>query len=114
MAIAELRSDSADLETVEARNKQAADRVATGTREELDWSAFAYTIHNIYGMIERYCLRVAKFFENNVERISWHHELLQRMRLDIEGVRPALFDEETALLVDKPLRIKALLRQENA
>lgn len=99
--IAELRSDVADLETVESRNKQALARIESGAREEPDWAALGYTIHNIYGTIEGYCLRVAKFFENDVATLSWHRELLQRMRLDIENVRPALLDEGTVALVDE-------------
>lgn len=99
--IAELEADIADLEKVERRNKLAMARIESGARDELDWAALGYTIHNIYGTIEGYCLRVAKFFENDVESLSWHRELLQRMRLDIEKVRPALLDEDTVALVDE-------------
>ena len=51
--------------------------------------------------MENACLRVAKFFENNLSDTSWHKELLERMRLTIEGVRPAFLDEQTYLLLDE-------------
>ena len=109
--IAELRSDMVDLETVERRNKQAMARMAAGARDELDWMTLGYTIHNIYGIFENYCVRVAKFFENDLGEASWHRELIQRMRLDIEGVRPALatFRGCHDHFVDKLLRIKKIL-----
>ncbi len=99
--IAELRSDIEDLSVLEGRNRQAAARVESGARDDLDWAALGYTIHNLYGIMEGYCLRVAKFFENDVDTIAWHRGLLQRMRLDIEGVRPALLDERAFLLLDE-------------
>jgi hypothetical protein len=55
----------------------------------------------MYGVIENYCLRVAKFFENGLGRDSWHKELLRRMTMEIETVRPALLDQATYQLVDE-------------
>jgi hypothetical protein len=89
--IAELESDLLDLAEVESRHNRACARIDAGASDELDWSALGYTIHNVYGVIESYCLRIAKFFENSLDPTSWHRDLLGRMTLDIRGVRPALF-----------------------
>jgi hypothetical protein len=45
-------------------NARAAERIREGSTDTLDYSALGYTIHNIYGLIENACLRIAKFFEN--------------------------------------------------
>ncbi|MCA1949980.1 MAG: hypothetical protein LDL24_05390 [Treponema sp.] len=52
--------------------------------------ALGYTIHNIYGVMENACLRIARFFENGLNQNSWHRELLDRMIIEIPGVRQAL------------------------
>jgi hypothetical protein len=53
--------------------------------------SLAYQLHNLYCAFEDLFRIVAKFFENNIEDESrFHIQLLQRMTLDIEGVRPAL------------------------
>jgi len=99
--IAELQNDAEQLSQLHAINGRAAERIASGAEDYLDYAALGYTIHNIYSVMENACLRVAKFFENNLSDTSWHKELLERMRLTIEGVRPAFLDEQTYLLLDE-------------
>ncbi|TVR52890.1 MAG: antitoxin [Spirochaetaceae bacterium] len=99
--IAELRNDLSQIEQLSDTNGRAAERIAAGAEDYLDYAALGYTIHNIYAVMENACLRVAKFFENNLSDSSWHKDLLERMRLTIEGVRPALLDEDTYLLLDE-------------
>lgn len=96
--IAELQNDAHQVKQLSATNNRAVDRIAAGADDYLDYAALGYTIHNIYAVMENACLRVAKFFENNVSDPSWHKELLERMKLTIEGVRPAFLDEYTAAL----------------
>lgn len=64
--------------------------------DEFEYTALGYTIHNIYNLMENYFLRIAKFFENNIEGSSWHKDLLERMCLDIPTIRPALLTKENA------------------
>lgn len=44
------------------------------------------------------------------DRAGWHKTLIERMTLDIEGVRPALFDRDFALIVDELMRFRRLFR----
>ena len=99
--IAELQDDARQLEQLCATNDRAMERIAAGADDYLDFAALGYTIHNMYAVMENGCLRVAKFFENSLDDPAWHRELLDRMRLTIEGVRPAFLDEETYLLLDE-------------
>jgi hypothetical protein len=55
-----------------------------------DVIALAYTIHNLYNAVENYFLRIAKFFENHLEPATWHRDLVNRMAIEIEGLRPPL------------------------
>lgn len=69
--------------------------------DELDRVGLAYTIVNLYSLMESYFLRVAKFFENDIDRSSWHRDLVRRMTLSIEGIRPAVLSEEEARTIDE-------------
>jgi hypothetical protein len=89
------------VQQLQAINSRAAARIAAGAEDYLDYAALGYTIHNIYAVMENACLRIAKFFENNLSDPSWHKELLERMKLTIENVRPAFLDDETYLLLDE-------------
>lgn len=107
---AELQADLNDLQTVAAENTRAWERIGLGADDPLDWAALGYTIHNVYGVMENYCLRVAKFFENGLEGTSWHKELMHRMTISIDTLRPALFDQKTYLLVDELRSFRHLFR----
>ncbi|MFP4409359.1 MAG: hypothetical protein ACLFPW_12640 [Spirochaetaceae bacterium] len=67
----------------------------TETPEEIVIAAIGFSLHNLYNAMENYFLRISKFFENELSRDSWHRDLVNRMALSIEGVRPALLDRET-------------------
>ena len=51
--------------------------------------------------MENYFLRVAKCFENNVDMLNWHKDLIKRMSLEIEGIRPALLQSKDVPLIDE-------------
>jgi hypothetical protein len=57
----------------------------------------AYQLHNLYNAIEDLLKLVATAFENSVVDLSrWHTELLDRMTLQIKGLRPPLISAECA------------------
>ena len=54
-------------------------------------SHLGYLLHNLYCALEDLLQEVAKTFENRLEDPArYHRELLQRMHLDIPGIRPRL------------------------
>jgi hypothetical protein len=96
----ELALDCAQLAEQRSSNERALARIEAGSQDSLDYAALGYTIHNIYGLIENACLRIAKFFENGLPREAWHRELLDRMLVDIQNVRPRFFTRDAYLLID--------------
>ena len=94
--LAELDADVAGLDELIEANARAVERVRNGAGDDLDWAALGYTIHNIYNAFESYFLRVSKFFENDLSAATWHRDLVDRMSLEIEGVRPRLLDRSLA------------------
>ena len=70
-----------------------------------------YYLHNLYTAFEHICLVVAEAFENQIsDRSQWHSLLLRRMTLDIEGMRPRLFRDETYRYIDELRRFRHVFR----
>ena len=107
----ELRQDLAFIERACAKNAEMTRRIRGSDHpDEFDFAALGYTLHNLYNAFESYFARIAKFFENSLDDHDWHRSLVERMTLDIEGVRPALFDFEFSVRVDELRRFRHLFR----
>ena len=52
----------------------------------------ASLLENYYTCAESIFLRISQYFENNLEPSRWHADLLQKMTLDIDGIRPRAVD----------------------
>jgi hypothetical protein len=92
--IAELEGDLTLLAELFEKNRIMTAKIEKSRPDEFDYAALGYTIHNIYNLFENYFLRIAKFFENNLGSSAWHKELVDRMALHIEDMRPALLKRE--------------------
>ncbi len=99
--VAALNADLKMLEELQKKNLRAWNRVRQGSDEELDWASLGYTIHNIYNLLENYFIRISKDFENSLDPLSWHKDLVEHMTLEIEGVRPALLTRTLARKIDE-------------
>ena len=61
----------------------------------------AYQLHNLYCAFEDLFKIIANTFENHIQDKSQYHlELLKRMTMPIEGVRPSLLSQKTYVLLD--------------
>jgi hypothetical protein len=76
---------------------------------ELD--SLGYSLHNIYNALENCFGQISLSFENDVrDRTRWHRELLEKMFLDIEPLRPAVLPEELRSLFADLLGFRHLFR----
>lgn len=108
---AELRQDLEFIEGNYRKNREMSLRIEkVGGDDEFQFAALGYTIHNLYNAFESYFLRVAKFFENNLEQDQWHRSLIHRMTLEIQEVRPALFGIDFAGRIEELMRFRHLFR----
>ena len=51
-------------------------------------------LENYYTCLETILLRISQSFENKLDPARWHNDLLQKMTLEIEGIRAAAVSEE--------------------
>ena len=71
----------------------------------------AYYLHNLYCAFESIFQRIAEVFGNQIsDRAVWHADLLRRMTLDIEGLRPRLLSEQAYEALDELRRFRRLFR----
>ena len=70
-------------------------RLGANLDNESLMDSVAYRLHNLYGAYEDLFKMVAKFLDNQIEDSSRYHiEILKRMMIDIEGVRPSFISRE--------------------
>jgi ribonuclease HepT-like protein len=62
----------------------------------------SYLLNGIYSCFEDQFLKIAKVFENRVENPAWwHRELLERMQIEVEGVRPRVLNRPAFRLLNE-------------
>jgi hypothetical protein len=65
-------------------------RPGEGSREVI---LYGYNLHQWYNAAENALLRIARHFGNEIERTEWHRGLLERLQLEVPGLRPRLIGE---------------------
>lgn len=70
----------------------------------------AYRLHGLYTAMENIFRNIASAFENHLDPTSWHRDLLQRMRLDLSPIRPAVIDAEAFDKLDEMRRFRHVFR----
>jgi hypothetical protein len=66
-----------------------------------------YRLHGLYTVLENLFRTITAAFENPT---SWHRDLLQRMRLDLSPIRPAVIDSEAFDKLDEMRRFRHVFR----
>lgn len=71
----------------------------------------SYYLHVIYGLFENLFTRIATLFGNRIsDQAQWHSQLLRRMTLEVEGVRPRVINDEAYRHLDELRRFRHLFR----
>ena len=72
--------------------QRAAETLAARLHESVDsrWAAAAFEINRIYNILEKAFERLCETFENHLEKRGRYHDtLIERVTLDLKGIRPA-------------------------
>ena len=73
--------------------KALADEINRLGRTPVSALIIAGLLENYYTCVETIFVRIAQHFENRLGPERWHQDLLQKMTLDVEGVRAAAISE---------------------
>lgn len=71
---------------------------------------FSQIFIDYYTCIETFLFRTSQIFENSLEQEKWHKSLLNKMALEIPGIRPAVIDQKSYELLDEFLRFRHFRR----
>ena len=94
--VALIRAHRQRLEAVHQSMESALDdEIARLGRTRISALIVAGLLENYYTCLETIFLRISQSFDNNLDPARWHNDLLQKMTLEIEGVRTAAVSEET-------------------
>ncbi|MGC8959992.1 MAG: hypothetical protein ACP5OO_09435 [Chloroflexia bacterium] len=100
-----------DMEVIAAIYGEIARRPEIADADEDTLIVIAYHLHNLYNAFENIFLNIAALFENTADEVArWHSQLLERMRLDLMPLRPAVIDDVAYDALDEPRRFRPLFR----
>jgi hypothetical protein len=93
---AEIKAQIEEIQHIYERLDERKKRRGKAVTESI-----GYQLHNLYCAFEDLFEIIAKTFENHIhDKNKYHTELLKRMTISIEGVRPSLLSQERFVLLD--------------
>ncbi len=102
----ELAADRAVLAGAAGNAARWVELLAPGALE-----ACAYEMNRLYTVLERMLERICEAFENHFEKSGDYHEkLLQRLALDLPGLRPAFLPRQALPDLTELRRFRHLVR----
>ena len=90
----EIKTDIEKIERLVNRFKEAYGSF-NKTHEYSKLVESAFYANQIYSGFERLLKNIADVFENSVSMDSWHKSLIERMTINVEGIRPAVISIES-------------------
>jgi len=70
----------------------------------------AQALSNYYTCAETIFVRISRFFENGLEQDRWHQALLEKMVLEIPGLRPRVLSDTTFGNIQELLKFRHFTR----
>ena len=106
-----LNSVHRDLDAIAKIYAELARHNLTAHTDNDTLIVIAYHLHNLYNAFENVFQNIAAVFEKSLDDVGrWHAQLLERMRLDVMPLRPAVIDDEAYDVLDELRRFRHLFR----
>ena len=108
---AEVERITAVLGDIQARMRRAREEdLPRLGRTELTAVFVAQLLDNFYTAVETLFLRVSQYFENRLSSERWHSNLIEKMTLQVNGVRTRVIREDAARLLQELMRFRHFKR----
>jgi hypothetical protein len=104
------RNIRSDLDTIDRLYQALGSPELAESEPQESLIIVAYRVHSLYTAFENTFRNIARAFENHLDESSWHRDLLQRMRLDLTPLRPAVIDAEAYEKLDEMRRFRHVFR----
>ncbi len=111
LLLSELRKTVSQINRISKYHKEFRIDFPIGqNHKQYDLVILADIITDYYTCLETLFVRISKFFENNLEQDRWHKHLLEKMQIEIPGIRNAVLSEECFFLLNEFLRFRHFKR----
>ena len=102
-----LRSDLQSIDRIETHVNQ----LEFNNLSRADLDSLGYSLHNIYNALENSFKQISLAFENHVrDATRWHRELLEKMFLDLNPLRPVVLPPDARSVTSDLLGFRHLFR----
>ncbi len=109
--IAELDAQRKEILKICSAIEKKTEALRNDINSEDITNSLAYKLHNLYSAYEDMFKMVARFFENQIDDVGrYHTDLLKRMSIEIEGVRPNVLSEESFGVLDELRGLRHVFR----
>ncbi|MDI6751349.1 MAG: hypothetical protein QME07_00595 [bacterium] len=109
--LADLEAQSNEIRKIAVSVEKKAFLLREKRSDEDLTNSLAYKLHNLYSAYEDMFKLIISFFENQIEGVAKYHiDLLKRMLVKIEGIRPNLLSEESFKILDEMRGFRHLFR----
>jgi len=109
--IGQIESQKHVLEELSSRlNQLFVENVGSGDRSWKIGLAVAGVLDNYYTCAETILFRIVQDFGNSLESGRWHADLLARLIVDVENVRPRVIRDDTSERLDELRRFRHFKR----
>ena len=109
--IARLDRDWEIIEAVDQRVQEALERVRREGSDTVTVGAVALYLSNLYTAIEDLLSRIASELDGwRPTGENWHRELIEGMRVEVEGVRPRIVEDALGFDLDRLRRFRDRVR----
>lgn len=78
-----------------------------------DWQSsilLGKIFENFYTSLETVFLKISQYFENDLQPDKWHKDLLEKMKLKIEGIREPVISKQTYAILYEMLEFRHFYR----
>jgi uncharacterized protein YutE (UPF0331/DUF86 family) len=109
--LADLEAQYNEIEKIAVSMEEKASLLREKMTDEDLTNSLAYKLHNLYSAYEDMFKLIVSFFENQIEGVAKYHiDLLKRMLVRIEGIRPSLLSCESFKILDELRGFRHLFR----
>jgi len=98
------------LDRIESFYDDYVAHIDVNQRSTTDAIVTAEILNNYYTCLETVFLRVSQYFENSLDTAHWHQDLLEKMTIQIDGIRPQVVSDEAAPIFMELLRFRHFCR----
>jgi hypothetical protein len=100
LLISDIQEDLKKIEKLKQEYDYFIELIGEKEPDTYQKAVIGFYLHNFYNACENIFISIAKVFENQVDEASWHKDMLKRMKLAIEDIRPPVISDDLYFLLD--------------